>query len=52
MKYFQSSYTTASANSAEASFACANIARLDAVIMASIIIFCVSLLVLLITQLG
>ena len=51
MKYFQSSYTTASANSAEASFACANIARLDAV-MASIIIFCVSLLVRLIIQLG
>ena len=51
MKRLQSSHTAASANPAEASFTCANIARLDAV-MASIIIFCVSLLVRLITQLG
>lgn len=51
MKRLQSSHTAASANPAEASFTCANIARLDAVIMASIII-CVSLLVLLLTNLG
>ena len=52
MKRFQPSYTTASAHSAEAAFACAHIARLDAVMMASIIISVVSLLVLMITNLG